>query len=151
MNKILLLIFANLLPISEQLGGIPLGLSLGINPLVVLLVSLAVNVSLFFPVYFVLQAFYSNFLCKIKLLNKYLKRVWKKGKPYVDKYGVIGITLFICLPSPLTGTYTGTLLAWLLGLDWKKSFLAILLGSLMGGALILLSSLGLLGAIKLLR
>jgi uncharacterized membrane protein len=151
MNKILLLIFANLLPISEQLGGIPLGLSLGINPLVVLLVSLAVNVSLFFPVYFALQAFYNNFLCKIKLLNKYLKRVWKKGKPYVDKYGVIGITLFICLPSPLTGTYTGTLLAWLLGLDWKKSFLAILLGSLMGGALILLSSLGLLGAIKLLR
>jgi uncharacterized membrane protein len=142
MNKIFLVILANLLPVSEQLGGIPLGLSLGLDPLTTLFVSLLVNVSLFFPVYFALKFFYTAFLSKIKIFNLYLRRVWKKGKPYVDKYGVIGLTLFICLPSPLTGTYTGTILAWLLGLDWKKAFLAIFLGSLIGGVIILSSALG---------
>lgn len=142
MNKIILVILANLLPVSEQLGGIPLGLSLGLDPLTTFSVSLSVNVLLFFPVYFALKTFYMVFLSRIKIFNLYLRRVWKKGKPYVDKYGIIGITLFICLPSPLTGTYTGTILAWLLGLDWKKAFLAIFLGSLIGGVIILFSSLG---------
>jgi uncharacterized membrane protein len=147
MDKLALLVIANLFPVSEQLAAIPLGLSLGINPLVVLLVSLTINVLIFFPIYFALKALYERFLCKIGLFNKYLQRVWKKGKPYVDKYGVIGLTLFICLPSPFTGTYTGTLLAWLLGLDWRKSFLAIALGSLIGAVIIFSSSLGILTAI----
>jgi uncharacterized membrane protein len=44
--------------------------------------------------------------------------------------------LFIALPTPLTGTYTASILAWLLNLDWKKSFLAIALGSTIGALVI---------------
>lgn len=149
MNKIALVVLANLLPTLEQVGAIPLGLSLGLDPFTTFFVSLLINSSLFFPIFFGLKIFYDVFFSKMKIFNKYLKTVRKKGKPYVDKYGTIGVTLFISLPSPLTGTYTGAMLAWLLDLDWKKGFLAIFLGSLIGGVIILASSLGLLTAIKL--
>ena len=148
--KISLVILANLIPTLEQLGGIPLGISLGLNPLLTLLVCLCVNSLLFFPVYFGLEFFYEKFFSKIKLFRKYLKKVRREGKPYVEKYGVLGITLYISLPSPFTGTYTGSMLAWLLDLDWKKGFIAIFLGSLIGNLIILGSTLGIFEAIKLL-
>ncbi|OGI11925.1 hypothetical protein A3K64_00425 [Candidatus Micrarchaeota archaeon RBG_16_36_9] len=149
LDKLLLLILANLSPTLEQLGGIPLGLYLGLDPLVVLAVSLLVNFSLFFPLYFGLNFFYKKFLHRIKLFEKYLERIRTKGKPYVDKYGALGLTLFIALPSPLTGTYTASILSWLLGLNWKKSFLAIVLGSTIGAMVIFFGYLGIFSFLKI--
>jgi len=147
-DKIILLILANLSPTLEQLGGIPLGLYLGLDPLTVLIISLLVNFSIFFPIYFGLDFMHRKFLHKIKLFEKYLERVRRKGKPYIDKYGVLGLTVFIALPSPLTGTYTASILSWFLDLDWKKSFLAIVLGSFIGAMVIFF---GYLGIFNLLR
>jgi len=125
MNRIGLVILANLLPSLEQLGAIPLGLSLGLDPFTTFFVSILINTSLFFPIFFGLKAFHDILFSKVKIFNKYLNGVRKKGKPYIDKYGTVGVTLFICLPSPLTGTYTGAMLAWLMDIDWKKGFLAL--------------------------
>jgi uncharacterized membrane protein len=149
LNDILAVAVANFIPTTEQIGGITLGLSLGLDPMTVLVVSLLVNFSLFFPVYFGMDFFYKKIFSKIKLFNKYLERVHKKGKPLVDKYGVLGLTLFIGLPTPLTGTYTASVLAWLLGLDWKKSFLAIVLGSTIGGFVIMFGYIGIFNFLKL--
>ena len=143
-----LLILANLLPTIEQVGAIPMGLALGLDPLTTLLISIVVNCFLFFPIYFGLKLIYDRLLFKIKLFNKYLERVRKKGKPYVDKYGFLGLTAFIALPSPLTGTYTAAILSWFLGLNWKKSFLAIAIGSTIGGLIILAGSLGILNILR---
>ncbi|MEM5778530.1 MAG: small multi-drug export protein [Candidatus Aenigmatarchaeota archaeon] len=148
-EKTAMVIFANLLPTSEQIGGISLGLYLGLDPLYVLLISLIVNCFLFFPVYFGLKLFYDGLLSKIKLFEKYIERVRRKGKPYVDKYGFFGLTLFIALPAPLTGTYTASILSWFLDLDWKKSFLAIAFGSFIGALVILFSYLGIVNVLKL--
>jgi uncharacterized membrane protein len=148
-EKTAMVIVANILPSLEQIGGIPLGIALGLDPVYTLLVSLAVNCFLFFPVFFGLKLFYKSFLSKIKLFNKYIERARRIGKPYIDKYGVVGLTLFISLPTPLTGTYTASILSWFLGLDWKKSFVAIALGSTIGGIIILLSSVGFLNILKL--
>jgi len=148
-SQIGMVILANLLPTIEQVGAIPLGLSLGMDPLTTFLISVAVNSLLFFPVFLGLKFFYNSFLSRIGIFNKYLERVRNKGKTYVDKFGVIGVTFFIALPSPLTGTYTATILSWLLDLDWKKAFLAIFLGSVIGGLIVLTSSLGVLTAFRL--
>jgi len=145
-----LVILANFLPTLEQVGGIPLGIALGLDPFYAFLVSLSVNCFLFFPVYFGLKIFYEKLFSKIKLFNKYLEKTRKKGQPYVDKYGFVGVTLFISLPTPLTGTYTAAILCWFLNLDWKKSFLAILAGSAIGGLIILATSLGVLNFFKIL-
>jgi len=149
-EKIAMVIVANLLPSLEQIGGIALGLSLGLDPITVLLVSLFINCFLFFPVYFGLKIFYVEILSKIRLFEKYLERVRRKGKPYVDKYGFFGLTLFIALPAPLTGTYTASILSWFLDLDWKRSFLAIAVGSFIGALIIFFSYYGIFNFLKIL-
>jgi len=149
-EKTAMVILANLLPTSEQIGGISLGLFLGLDPLTVLLLSLLVNCFLFFPIYFGLKLFYDRILSKIKLFEKYLEKTRIKGKPYIDKYGFFGLTLFIALPTPLTGTYTASILSWFLDLDWKKSFAAITLGSLIGALIIFFGYFGIFNFLKLL-
>lgn len=144
-----MVIVANLIPTLEQIGGISLGLSLGLDPLTVLLISLLVNCFLFFPIYFGLKLFYDGFLSKIKLFERYLARVRRKGKPYIDKYGLFGLTLFIALPTPLTGTYTASILSWFLDLDWRKSFLAIAIGSLIGALVIFFGYFGIINFFKI--
>ena len=148
MEKTLLVVLANLIPTIEQVGAIPLGLALGLDPLAVFSLSMAVNCSLFFPVFFGLNFFYDAFLSKISVFKKYLERIRSKGKPYVEKYGTIGIAFLMFLPSPFSGTYTASTLAWLLNLDWKKSLLAIFIGSFVGGLIILLSVLGIFNLLK---
>jgi uncharacterized membrane protein len=145
----LMVILANISPALEQIGGIPLGLALGLDPLYALFVSLTVNCLLFFPVYFGLRLLYKIFFSRIKLFNKYLEKVRRKGRPYIVKYGIFGLTAFISLPTPLTGTYTASILSWFLGLDWKRSFIAIAIGSTIGGIIILATSLGFLNILEL--
>ena len=150
LKEIGMVIVANLLPTLEQIGGISLGLSLGLDPVYVYLASITVNCLLFFPIYFGLEVFYEKLFSKIKLFQKYLERTRRKGKPYVDKYGVLGLTVFVALPSPLTGTYTASILSWFLDLDWKRSFLAIAVGSAIGGIVIMVGYVGLYNILKLL-
>jgi uncharacterized membrane protein len=150
LQNIFLVIIANFIPTTEQIGGITLGLSLGLDPLTTLIASLTVNCLLFFPIYFGLKLLYDKIFSRIKLFQKYLERTQKKGKPYIDKYGVLGLTVFVALPSPLTGTYTASLLAWLMNLDWKKSFLAIAIGSFIGALVIFFGYFGILNFLKIL-
>lgn len=149
LEKLALVALANVLPTLEQVAAIPLGIALGLPLEYVALVSLIANPLIFFPVYFALEFFYEGVLSRIKRFNDYLLKVREKGKPYVDKYGMVGIALFVVLPTPFTGTYTATVLSWLLGLEIKKSFAAIVLGSALrtvsislaaGGMLTLLSA-----------
>ena len=148
-EKIAMVILANFVPTTEQIGGISLGLSLGLDPITVLLTSLTVNCLLFFPIYFGLKLLYNKVFSKIKLFEKYLEKARKRGKPYIDKYGELGLTVFVALPSPLTGTYTASLLAWFMNLDWKKSFLAVAVGSFIGALVIFFGYFGILNFLKI--
>jgi uncharacterized membrane protein len=147
-EKTAMVILANLMPATEQIGGITLGLSLGLDPATVLITSLLVNCFLFFPVYLGLKLFYDRFISKIRLFQRYVERTRNKGKPYIDKYGVFGLILFVALPTPLTGTYTASILSWFLDLDWKKSFVAISIGSVIGALVIYFGYLGVFNFLK---
>jgi uncharacterized membrane protein len=124
-------------PISELRGGIPLGTHLGLAPWSVFLMAVIANSLIFFPVFFALRLFYDKFLFRIPLFKKYLDSLRKRGKPVVDKYGFWGLALFVAIPFPLTGAYTGTILAWLLGMDWRKAFPAVGLGVIIAGIVVL--------------
>lgn len=54
----------------------------------------------------------------------------------VEKYGMLGIMIFIGIPLPITGVYTGTAGAWILGLNRKKTILAALGGVVMSGLIV---------------
>jgi uncharacterized membrane protein len=126
-------------PISELRGGIPLGiLKYGLDPLFIFCIAVIANALIFFPIFFALRLFYDKVLFRIPLFDKYLDSLRKRGKPKVDKYGFWGLFLFVAVPLPFTGAYTGTILAWLLGMDWRKAFPAIGLGVVVAGGVVLL-------------
>ena len=59
------------------------------------------------------------------------------------------LLLFVGIPLPGTGAWTGTLAASILNMDFKKSVLFVMLGVVLAGVIMLLASLGVFGAIKL--
>ena len=141
-QEIALTLLLTVLPISELRGGIPLGISLGLDPLFTFFIAVIANALMFFPIFLGLRLFYDKLLSRIPLFNKYLDSVGKRGKPKVDKYGFWGLTFFVALPLPITGVYTGTALAWLLGMDWRKAFPPIGIGVIIAGVIVLLGTLG---------
>jgi len=146
-KDIVWVLLASVSPISELRGGIPLGISLGLEPWFTFLIAVVANALVFFPVFFALRLFYNKVLFRIPLFDKYLDNLRKRGKPIVDKHGFWGLALFVAVPLPLTGAYTGTILAWLLGMNWKRAFPAVSLGVLVAGVVVLLITLGVTNAL----
>ena len=81
-----------------------------------------------------------------------LEKGEKGGRKLEAKAGAglyVALLLFVGIPLPGTGAWTGTLAASILNMDFKKSVLYVLLGVLLAGVIMLLGSLGVFGAIKL--
>ena len=126
--------FCSMLPIIECRGAIPLGWGLGLPWWQTVLFSIAGNL---LPVPFILlfiravlrwmresrAKFFSN-------TAAWLDRKIEKHKGTIEKYSYWGVVIFVAVPLPGTGAWTGTLIASVLGLDAKKSFLAAALGVL---------------------
>ena len=61
----------------------------------------------------------------------FLRHKAEKNKPKIDKYGFLGLALFVGIPLPGTGAWTGSLIAALFHMDYKKSLISIFLGIIM--------------------
>lgn len=111
----------------------------GLNWFVVFLTCLITNIILGSLVYIFLDRFVHYFL-KFRLFAKYyyakVNKTQSKIKPYVEKYGLFGIALFIGIPLPGSGSYTGALGAYLLGLNYRKFIIANAAGVLIAAAIV---------------
>lgn len=150
--KILLVLLVSMVPLIELRGAIPIaiGMDLGIPEWAVLIIALIGNI---IPVPII-------YLFARRVLEWGVKSRWKpfknfcvfcleKGKKAGDKLlkkaksGVyFALFLFVAIPIPGTGAWTGTLAASILDLDFKKSMFAIIAGVLTAGLIMLLVSLG---------
>lgn len=86
-----------------------------------------------------------NWLKKSRHFHKIPEWIEKKAmskSAQIEKYGYLGLFLFVAIPLPGTGAWTGSLLSVLLGLKPKKSFLFILLGVMTAGLIMSLLSFG---------
>lgn len=143
--------FCSMLPIIECRGAVPLGWGLGLPWWQTVLFSVAGNM---LPVPFILLFIRAILRWMANSRVKFLQRVadWlgrkvEKHKGTIEKYSYWGVAIFIAIPLPGTGAWTGTLIAAVLGLEPKKSFFAAVLGVLGATAIMMvLSYLGL-GAI----
>lgn len=131
---------ASFLPISELRGGIPIAIYYGVNPILALLICSSVNLLPILIVFFLLEK-----IVKIrvfgKIYEKIVKRVEKK-KDVVEKYGYLGLLMFVAVPLPMTGVWTASLLAYLLGLKKLKAFIYISFGTFLAGIIVTSVSLG---------
>ena len=83
-----------------------------------------------------------------------LEKGEKSGRKLEEKAGrglYWALFLFVGIPLPGTGAWTGTLAASILNMDFKKSVLAVMGGVLLAGAIMLAGSLGVFGAIQLVQ
>jgi uncharacterized membrane protein len=141
MDPYLIVIIITILPWIELRGAIPVGiLVLGLNPLLVFVLSVVVNILVFFPIFLGLTRSYL-YLQRFGLIEKMVNAARKKGEGTVKKYGFWGLAIFVAIPLPLTGAWTGTLIAWLFNLERKRAFTAIALGVLIAGVIVTLFSL----------
>jgi len=139
---ILQTILLSALPILEQKAAIPFALSKGLTDaqayFYTLLGALLPSpfILLFIPIIF---EFLKRFRMLEKIVNWYEKRAFKQGKNIV-KYELLGLFLFVAIPIPGTGVWTGSAVAALLGLDFKKSLITVILGAAVCGLVLLLVS-----------
>lgn len=136
MIEYLIILVISTLPWIELRGAIPIGILLyGLNPALVFTLAVIANIAVFFPINFGLSKFYDAHKDK-EIVKKTVDRVRKKAGPHVDKFGVLGLATFVAIPLPVTGAWTGTLFAWLLGMEKKKAFLAIAAGVIVAGVVV---------------
>jgi len=86
-----------------------------------------------------------NLMEKVSFLEKIPKKIKEKAlskSEQIEKYGYFGLFLFVAIPLPGTGAWTGALLSVLLGLKKGKSLLAILLGVMTAGLIMSLLAFG---------
>lgn len=136
--------FCAMLPIIECRGSIPLGCGLGLPWWETFLLSVAGNL---LPVPFILLLirYILKWMreSKLKLLSGFagwLDRKVEKHKGTIEKYSYLGVMIFVAVPFPGTGAWTGSLIASVLGLDWKKSFLAAIGGVLIASTIMTIAS-----------
>lgn len=78
---------------------------------------------------------------------EWLIRKAEKNKPKIDRYGFLGLILFVGIPLPGTGAWTGSLVAALFDMDLKKASISILLGIFLAAVIMTAVSYGLLGTL----
>ncbi|MDR2398486.1 MAG: small multi-drug export protein [Spirochaetaceae bacterium] len=127
------------MPVSEIRGGIPFAIASGLPwywayPFAVACNALAAPVC-----WLLLSTTHTGLVCLPwyrKLFERFVERARVKLHRGVNKWGWLGIAVFVAVPLPATGAWTGTLGAWALGISKGKTMIAILLGVLFAGAIV---------------
>lgn len=144
----LIVFLVSMVPIVELRGAIPIGVGMGLNPWICFAVAIVGNMIPVPIIYFFAR----------KVL------VWGKDKKYIGKFFTwclvkgehggqklmrkgpqglfVGLMLFVGIPLPGTGAWTGTLAASILDMGFKRAVWAVILGVLIAGTIMLLASLG---------
>ena len=141
LNEVLTVILVAAMPISELRGAIPLAVYYGFSPVKAYVISVLGNL---LPVPFLL-AFLEKVREVVKKWNltsgifEVFERRALKNRDLIENYGYLGLTLFVAIPLPVTGAWTGALLAVLLELKDVKSLACIALGVAIAGIIVLAS------------
>ena len=146
-SKDVVIFIISLMPILELRGGMLAATLLKVPYLRALIICVVGNI---LPIPFVLLFLEMIFrwMEKWSVTKKVVDWLIKKGnskRSQIDKYGYLGLILFVGIPLPGTGAWTGSLVAILLGLDKKKSFICILIGVMLAAAIMSILSYGILG------
>jgi uncharacterized membrane protein len=117
------------------------------------LLVLVVNILMIYVI-FLFFDFVHGALMRIRwyrvVVGSVLKRLQKrvdKIEDDMDRWGYFALMFFVAIPFPGTGVWSGTMVAWAMGLDRWRSFAAIAAGTVIAGLLVLFISLGIFGGI----
>ncbi len=138
--RTLLIMLMAATPVIEQKAAIPFAIASGYSDFSAFVLTLfgailpAPIIMLFLPKVF---KFMREKGILVKFVDWYEKRSLDKGSNIV-KYELLGLLLFVAIPLPMTGVWTGSAVAALIGLDIKKAFPTVVAGAMICGGIILL-------------
>ena len=139
LKELLITTLLALLPISELRGAIPYALAKEFPLAFVYPYCVFLNALLGPLVYLFLSTLHKLFMrfsWYRKLFNHFVEKARSKVSGKVEAYGYWGLMLFVAIPLPITGAWTGVLGGWILGLSKKRTCLAILGGVIISGIIV---------------
>lgn len=138
-GKILTTFLVSMVPVIELRGAIPIGVARGLPFWAAVLVSIIGNLV---PVPFIIifiKKIFAFMREKMPKLNGLVTRLENKANSKsetVQKYAFWGLFIFVAIPLPGTGAWTGALIAAMIEMPLKKAFPSIMLGVLSAGAIV---------------
>lgn len=154
-NAKIITLFLSMFPLIELKGAIPVGVGLGLNTITSALLAYAGSSLIVIPLFFLLIPIF-NLLKKIKFIKKLVEKIEgvfeRKAEELAQKANgeaedkrrkmlIWGLFIFVAIPLPMTGVWTGTAIAVFLNMKFKDSFLPLVLGNLVAGTIITLLTL----------
>ena len=145
-GKELCVFFCSMIPIIELRGAIPLGAALGLPMWQTFLISIIGNM-LPVPIILLFVKKVLEFMSrsKIKFFNKVANWLYakaEKNRARIEKYAFWGVAIFVGIPLPMTGAWTGTLVAAVINMRFLKAFFSALIGVLMAAVIMTFISYG---------
>lgn len=158
LKKYLIVFLISMVPLIELRGAIPVGLSSlwgGTMPIIPLYIICILGNMLPVPFIYLFARKILTWGSDKKVIGKFFKWCLEKGekggKKLQKKAGKTGLffalLIFVGIPLPGTGAWTGTLAASILDMDFKTSILAVMLGVILAGIIMGLASAGVFGAL----
>jgi len=137
------------MPILELRGGLIAAALLGLDPVPSYIISIIGNI---LPIPFILLLITKilDWMRKskhFKGIAHWLDEKVEKHKGQIEKYGYLGVILFVGIPLPGTGAWTGSLIASVLEMDKKKTFLSVIIGVVMASIIMMFLSFGILAKV----
>ena len=136
----LAVILIAMLPIAELRASIPIAiLGFGFDPVTAYLLSVFGNMMPVIPLLLFLEPV-SNYLRRWHLFDVFFtwlfKRTHRNHSARFEKYGTYALTMFVGVPLPVTGAWTGCAAAFVLGIKFKHSLIAVLGGVMLAGLIV---------------
>ena len=133
------------MPISELRGAIPFAIANGMPWYIAFTYAVVLN-SLVVPACWIfLATFHKLFYGTTPekgmhwyrvFFDRFVERARQKLSSNFEKWGWLGIIVFVAIPLPLTGAWTGTIGAWVLGVSKKRTILAVVIGVFIAGIVV---------------
>lgn len=155
-NEMITILIA-MLPIAELRGAIPWALAAppyggGLTWQTAYIYAVVGNFIPIIPVLLLIEPV-SNWLRKYKIFDRFFDwlfaRTRRKAEKNIERFEALGLTLFVAIPLPVTGAWTGALAAFVFGIKLPKAIACIIAGILISGVVVTLASLGVISFLKI--
>ena len=133
-----IVVITGALPVSELRGAIPLALSFGMPLSKAFWLSVLGNWIIVIPALFLFEPV-SNYLRKMKLFARFFDWLFKrtrKNSDAIQKYEALGLVLFVAIPLPITGAWSGVIAASLFKIRFRYALIAITAGIICAGLIV---------------
>lgn len=147
--KYLIVFFVSMVPLIELRGAIPIAVGLGLPKLISFIIAIIGNM-LPVPIIYLFSRKVLEWGKDKKYIGKFftwcLLKGEKGGKKLLAKAGkglYVALFMFVAIPFPGTGAWTGTLAASILDLDFTKTIISVMAGVLLAGLIMMAISFGL--------